>query len=221
MMAVDRKDLERAAEINLDRAWIASDRAANRSAIQNRFLSTAKGNDESKREWFVIRTAVKSDSAVHKLLLDAGIQSWLPRYTKQMAARKSAPKIVKTLHACEGYLFVFVVPGPESWAGILGVKGVEKILGNGKQPVSIDEKRVNKFMHYLLSISVKEGDKAEFVSPFEPGETVRVTDGPFASFMGLIVECFESGDMGKVRVEANIFGRLTPVEMDLDQIEKV
>ena len=217
-MAVDRKDLERAAAINLDRAWITSDREAHRTAIQKRFLSTARGSNAIKREWFVIKTAAKLDKAVHNLLIDAGIQSWLPTYTKQMAAHKSAPKIVKTMNACEGYLFIFVVPGPESWAGIKGVKGVEKILGDGTRPIPIDDKKVNDFMDYLLSISDKEGVKSPYVAPFEGGETVRIVDGPFASFLGVVSNCFESG---KAKIEANIFGRMTPVEMDLDQIERV
>lgn len=217
-MAIDKKQLEQAAAINLDRAWIASERQANRSAIQQRFLATAAGKAESKRLWFVVRVASGCDKAVHNLLLEAGIQSWIPTYTKLMAARKSAPKIMKEVLGCRGYLFVFIVPGPDSWAGLKAVKGVEAILGNGQKPLPVDVKNINKFMEKLAVESAMQGDKDKAASAFKVGEQVRVVDGPFASFFGLVLECMEKG---RAQVEVEIFGRATPVEMELDQFEKV
>lgn len=217
-MAIDKKHLERAAAINLDRAWIASERQSNQSAIQRRFLTTAAGKAESTKLWFVVRVASGCDKAVHNLLLEAGIQSWIPTYTEQMAARKSAPKIMKEVMACRGYLFVFIVPGPDSWAGLKGVKGVEAILGDGKNPLPVDVKKINKFMEKLAIESAMQGDKKKATTAFKAGEHVRVVDGPFSSFFGLVIECLERGS---ARVEVTIFGRSTPVEMDLDQFEKV
>ena len=218
MMAIDKKQLERAAAINLDRAWIASERHASQSARQRRFLSIAAGTAESKRMWFVIRVASGTDKAVHNLLLAAGIQSWLPIYTQQMAARKSAPKIMKNVLACRGYLFVFVVPGAESWAGLAAVKGVETILGDGKKPLPVDDKNINRFMDMLETESAMQGDKAKAASLFKEGEAVRIVDGPFASYSVLVMQCFEKG---RALIDISIFGRSTAVEMDLDQFEKV
>lgn len=217
-MAIDRKDLERAAAINLDRAWIASDRARERNARQNRFLATAAGSDESLRAWFVVTTPNNQEKAVHKRLLDAGIQAWLPVEIEQIPRRGSRPAMTNERVCWPGYIFVFVVPVAESWAGLAGIKGVASILTDGKTPVALKDKEINRLKGLVLSGEIFRKEKKD-VGEYQVGERVRVVDGPFASFPGVVEFC--EPDVETVRVDVLIFGRETPVWLALDQIKRV
>lgn len=73
-------------------------------------------------------------------------------------------------------------------------------------------------MDMLETESAMQGDKAKAASLFKEGEAVRIVDGPFASYSGLVMQCFEKG---RALIDISIFGRSTAVEMDLDQFEKV
>jgi transcriptional antiterminator NusG len=218
MMAVDRKDLERAVAINTDRVVIARQRAKERTARQNRFLATAAGNEHSHRAWFVVTTANNHEKAVYNRLLDAGIQAWLPVEIEQIARHGSRPAITKERVCWPGYIFVFVVPVAESWAGMAAIKGVTSILTDGEKPISMKDKAVKKLKELVLAGEIFRKEKRE-VGEYRIGERVRVLDGPFALFQGVVEFC--KPDVETVRVDVAIFGRETPVWLALDQIERV
>lgn len=218
MMAIDRKDLERAVAINTDRVVIARQRARERTARQNRFLAAAAGTAESKRLWFVVTTANNHEKAVYNRLLDAGIQAWLPVEIEQIARRGSRPAMTKELVCWPGYIFVFVVPVAESWAGMSAVKGVISILTDGDKPIALKDEAIKKLKQLVLSGDIFRKEKKE-VGEYKIGERVRVLDGPFALFQGVVEFC--KPDVETVRVDVSIFGRETPVWLSLDQVERV
>jgi len=98
------------------------------------------------------------------------------------------------------------------------VKEVPKVLGfiggTSDRPAPISEKEANKILQ-----RVQEGvDKPRPKVLFEPGEVVRVIDGPFNDFNGVVEEV--NYDKSKLRVAVQILGRATPVELDFGQVEK-
>src|SRR5512141_1560363 len=112
-----------------------------------------------------------------------------------------------------GYILVNMELNDETWHV---VKSTPKITGfvGGNNPVAIPEEEISK-----ITRRIEEG--AEKPRPkvlFEVGETVRVTDGPFLNFSGVVEDV--KPDKGKLRVMVSIFGRATPVELEFMQVEK-
>jgi transcriptional antiterminator NusG len=114
-----------------------------------------------------------------------------------------------------GYVLVQMEMDDETWHL---VKEVPKVLGfiggSSDRPAPISEKEAMAILN-----RVQEGvDKPRPKVLFEPGEVVRVTDGPFNDFSGVVEQV--NYDKNKVRVAVQILGRSTPVELDFGQVEK-
>jgi transcriptional antiterminator NusG len=88
-------------------------------------------------------------------------------------------------------------------------------VGYGKEPVPMDNTEIKQIKDRVESS--KEAPRLSV--SFEPGENVRVLDGPFANFTGTIEEV--DIDKGRLRILISIFGRSTPVELNYNQVEKV
>lgn len=100
-----------------------------------------------------------------------------------------------------------------AWYFIQNTPGVIGFLG-GDRPVPLSEDEVNSIVYQLE-------EKKEAVAPkvmFEPGETVKVTDGPFMNFNGMIEEV--DPERGKLKISVSIFGRSAPVELEYWQVER-
>jgi len=92
---------------------------------------------------------------------------------------------------------------------------VTGFLGSDSKPLPISDREAEQILQH-----VQEGvDKPKSARSFEIGEQVRVADGPFASFSGIVQEVEE--DRARLKVEVSIFGRATPVELEFGQVEKV
>ncbi len=94
---------------------------------------------------------------------------------------------------------------------------VTGFLGSNGKPAPITEAEANRILSTKDSAPV-DGPKQQVKVDFEIGDEVRVLDGPFASFNGLVEEI--DFDRGRVKVSVSIFGRATPVELDFDQVER-
>ena len=106
-----------------------------------------------------------------------------------------------------GYVLVKMVLNDETWHIVRNIRGVTGFLGDGNKAIPLSEEDV-------LALGV---EKREIVISYQVGETVRITDGALETFLGVVDEI--DLERGKVRVVVSMFGRETPVELDLDQIE--
>jgi transcriptional antiterminator NusG len=114
-----------------------------------------------------------------------------------------------------GYVLVKMEMTDQAFHLIKNTPKVTGFLGSGDKPMPISEKEAMAILQ-----QVQEG--VEHPKPsvsFEVGEQVRVADGPFASFNGVVQEVDE--ERARVKVEVSIFGRPTPVELEYGQVEKV
>ena len=107
------------------------------------------------------------------------------------------------------YVLVKMVMTDESWYVIRNIRGVTSFVGAGGKPQCLTEEEV-------LDLGV---EKKEIVVNYAVGDTVRIADGPLTSFDG-IVEALDL-EKNKVRVVVSMFGRETPVELELDQVEAI
>lgn len=108
-----------------------------------------------------------------------------------------------------GYVLVKMIMSDEAWYVIKNVRGVTGFVGSGTKPTPLTEEEV-------LQLGV---EKHEIVVGYDVGDSVTITDGPLTSFTGT-VDMLEI-DKNKVRVIVSMFGRETPVELELDQVEPV
>ncbi len=125
--------------------------------------------------------------------------------TKVNAERKFFP----------GYILIKMEMSDESWHVVMNTPRVTGFLGSRNKPQPITEAEAKRIMQQM-----EEGiQRPQTVVDYEIGEQVRVTDGPFASFIGLV----EDVDLEKTRlkVSVSIFGRSTPVELEFNQVEKI
>jgi len=112
-----------------------------------------------------------------------------------------------------GYILVNMVMSDESWYVVRNTPGVTSFVGSGNKPVPLQEHEIRSI------IKTKEAVAQKVTVEYQTGENVRVVDGPFTDFHGKVVEIDPA--KGKLKVLVNMFGRETPVELDLLQVEKV
>ena len=108
-----------------------------------------------------------------------------------------------------GYVLFKMIMTDEAWYIIKNVRGVTGFVGSGTKPTPLTEEEV-------LQLGV---EKHEIVVSYDVGDSVKITDGPLTSFIG-VVDALDV-DKNKVRVIVSMFGRETPVELELDQVETV
>ncbi len=115
-----------------------------------------------------------------------------------------------------GYVLVRMEMDDETWHLVKDVPRVMGFIGGSSdRPAPISDREADQILN-----RVREGvEKPRPKVLFEPGELVRVTDGPFTDFNGSVEEV--NYDKSRLRVAVSIFGRSTPVELGFDQVEKV
>jgi transcriptional antiterminator NusG len=114
-----------------------------------------------------------------------------------------------------GYVLVKMDMTDETYHLVKNTPKVTGFLGSGSKPMPVSEREVARIIG-----AIEEGvERPKPTIQFEIGETVRVTDGPFASFNGSVEQVDE--ERARLRVTVSIFGRATPVELEYAQVEKV
>lgn len=111
-----------------------------------------------------------------------------------------------------GYILVNMILSEESWYVVRNTPGVTGFVGMGNNPTPLRPEEVS------LIIRRMEAEAPRIKVTFRPGERVRIVDGPFNDFRGIVSDI--DMERAKVRVMVNFFGRETPVELDFLQVEK-
>jgi transcriptional antiterminator NusG len=115
-------------------------------------------------------------------------------------------------HVFPGYVLVNMILSEESWYVVRNTPGVTGFVGMGNQPTPLRPEEVAQILKRM------EAEAPHIMVSFKVGERVRIVDGPFNDFRGMVDEI--DMDHSKVRVRVNFFGRETPVELDFLQVEK-
>ncbi len=124
--------------------------------------------------------------------------------TKKTSARKFFP----------GYILLNVDLDDQTWHTVRGTPKVTGFVGDDLHPQALSDDEAMKIIGRIKDGALKPKPKVMY----EPGDVVRVTDGPFSNFQGVIEEV--NPDKGRVKVMVSIFGRETPVELEFVQVVK-
>jgi transcriptional antiterminator NusG len=108
-----------------------------------------------------------------------------------------------------GYVLIKMIMTDETWHLVRNVRGVTGFVGSGNKAIPLTDEEI-------ASLGV---EKREIVVSYSVGDSVKITDGALESFIGTVEEI--DLDRSKVRVVVSMFGRETPVELELDQIESI
>lgn len=173
-------------------------------------------------DWFVVHTYSGYENKV-KQNLEARIQSMnmedeifdvvIP--TEEVIEYKGTKKTTAQHKAFPGYLLVRMYLGDDSWYVVRNTPGITGFVGSGAKPTPLSRREVES----ILQVKPEDQRKAKPRLEFEEGESVRVTEGPFADFTAEISEI--NVDQSRLKVLVNIFGRETPVELSFGQVAKL
>ncbi|CAH1205621.1 transcription termination factor NusG [Candidatus Nitrotoga sp. BS] len=175
----------------------------------------------SKR-WFVVHTYSQFEKYVQRALPEriqrAELEDQFGQIlvpVEEVVELKSGQKNISERKFFPGYVLVEMEMTDESWHLVKSTPKVTGFLGgSAMKPTPISEKEVQNIMHQMQAGVEKPRPKVLF----EVGEAVRVKDGPFTDFHGVVENV--NYDKNKLRVAVTIFGRSTPVELDFGQVEK-
>ncbi len=114
-----------------------------------------------------------------------------------------------------GYILVNMVLNDDTWHTVMGTDKVTGFVGGARNPSPLPQEEVDNIIKQMEEGLARPRPKYRF----EEGDEVRVIDGPFTNFQGVVEEVKE--DKEKLRVLITIFGRATPVELDFMQVNKI
>lgn len=126
---------------------------------------------------------------------------------------KNGKKKVSKKKVFPGYVLVEMIMTDDSWYVVRNTPGVTGFVGSGSKPIPLNEEEAKLI---IKQMGIEEPKARIDVSV---GENVKVAEGPFENFVGVIEEIYP--DKGKVKVMVSMFGRETPIELDFTQIEKL
>ncbi len=176
--------------------------------------------EEKSKAWFVVHTYSGYEERVKKNLeqrirfMDSeGEVSQVVIPTEDEIEVRSGQKRTVTKKILPGYVLIQMKMSDQSWGIVRNTPGITGFVGSGDKPVPLREEEVNQILRQM------EAEAPKLKIGFREGQSVRVTDGPFVDFIG-VVDSINS-EKGKVKVLLSLFGRETPVELDFLQVEKL
>jgi len=179
-------------------------------------------NSVTTAKWYVVHTQTGAEtkaranletraeveglrSLIHQVLIPTEKVSEVRGGKKRISERKFFP----------GYILVQMEMTEDSWYLVKNTPGISGFVGSGKNPIPLSEEDVMQIMDQQVEKTTKPKPKVDF----SMGENVRVKEGSFANFNGVIDGV--NPNRGKLRVMVTIFGRSTPVELEYWQVEKI
>jgi transcriptional antiterminator NusG len=176
--------------------------------------------DRGEKKWYIVHTYSGHENKAKLTLLERVRNANLTEYFGEvLVPTESVMEVVKgqrrttTRKFFPGYMFVQMDLDQETFHLVKNTPKITGFLG-GTNPQPVKETEIQN-----INVAMTEGaSRPKPRISFEEGETVRVVDGPFANFTGVVVEL--KAEKQKVRVNVSIFGRATPVELDFAQVEK-
>ena len=180
-------------------------------------LSSLKGlRGDGAAKWYVVHTYSGHENKVkvniEKMVENRGMQDLILSIvvpTEERVEIKDGQRKVKTRKMFPGYVIIKMIVTNESWYLVRNTQGVTGFVGHGSEPIPLSDEEVRRMGIEKIYIDLD----------VEVGDSVKVINGPFESFMGVIEEV--NMEKQTLKVKISMFGRDTPVELEFDQVEKI
>lgn len=174
----------------------------------------------AQARWYVIHAYSGFENKVAQTLREQAEKKGLSELfeeilvpTEEVVEMRRGSKVTANRKFFPGYVLAKMQLTDETWNMVKNTAKVTDFLGAQGKPCPITEDEAQRILH-----QVQEGvDRPRSSVSFEIGEEVRVVDGPFASFNGLVEEVDE--EKSRLKVSVSIFGRSTPVELEYNQVD--
>jgi len=218
----ERESTEEGEQATLPEGEVAEKkpRTAARPAVKK--TAGLPSEEEAEKRWYVIHAHSGHENKVKQTLESKVKQERLEHLvtqiivpTEEVAEVKGGKKRVTSRKIFPGYVLVEMKLTHKTWYMIRNTAGVTGFIGSGKMPTSLEPEEVEAIFQQMRGEQKKPKPKVSF----EKEDKVKIIEGPFTNFMGYVDEV--NPERGKLKVMVEIFERLTPVELEFWQVEKV
>ncbi len=169
-------------------------------------LHTLSGAEEKAKANLEARIKAYSyEEVIDKIVIPKEQVTEVKLGRKKMLERKFFP----------GYMLVHMEMNEDTWLFVKKTPGITTFIGPRRKPSPVHQEEVDKILSKAEESKAKPAPKVSF----EKGESVRVMEGPFINFNGVVEEVYP--EKGKLKASVSIFGRTTPVELEFWQVEKI
>ena len=173
--------------------------------------------------WYILQVYSGNEKKIEKELLaqteKKGLKENISKIlipSEEVIEMKKGKKVSSERKFFPGYILIQMLMDDEIWHIVKALPKVYGFLGGKKgEPIPVSQNEIDSILNQM-----KDGlEKPKPSVSFEIGEQVRVSDGPFSSFNGMVEEVDE--EKARLKVSVSIFGRSTPVNLDYSQVEKI
>jgi len=201
--------------------WTCSSTSVSRTYFNVCLISLKDEIMEREKKWYIIHTysgyeRKVAESLVNRIqaydLGDCIGQILIP--TEDVVEVKGGKKVVSTKLTFPGYILVEMDMTDKAWHVVRGTPKVTGFISTGKKPTPLTEAEIEEVVNRVSTTS--EQPKPKFI--FDRGEAVKIIDGPFKDFTGVVEDT--NPDRNTLKVMLTILGRATPVELECEQVEK-
>jgi transcription termination/antitermination protein NusG len=174
------------------------------------------------KKWYVIHTYSGFENnvkvSVQERIKNAGLEEFVSKILvpiEEVVEVKKGKKKISPRKFFPGYVIIEMEMNEDVWYVVKNTPKVTGFLGGVKDPTPLMDEEVEQLLQQIEGRATRLRPKVEF----EKGEVVRVVQGPFTNFTGVIDEV--NDERGKMKVMVSIFGRSTPLEVEFTQVERV
>ncbi|MEM9421639.1 MAG: transcription termination/antitermination protein NusG [Pseudomonadota bacterium] len=173
-------------------------------------------------KWYIVHAYSNFEKKVADAIQHAAAEKGLSELfeevmvpTEEVVEIRRGRKVNTERRFFPGYVLVKMVMNDTTFHVVNSTPKVTGFLGSGKNPIPVSQKEVDRILGTMDEVAEAPARPAVL---YDVGETVRVIDGPFASFSGVVEDIDEEN--ARLKVSVSIFGRATPVELEYSQVDK-